>query len=173
MAQQSFAGEPYTGGGIVSKDAFRYGYYQVQAQITSNPGWHSSFWLITGNGSLPIDPTAKTEIDDFEIVSTAPTTAPTVSMGYATWNNGTNTGNVRCNGSYSPGFNAETGLHYYGFEWTEQSITYYIDGAVVCGPQSYPASSYTHNLVNIWMTSLSPYPIPRWRIIPLPSCIKI
>jgi len=149
-AHQSFAGYSWTGGGIVSKNSFRYGYYQVQAKITGNPGWHSSFWVIAGDGSTTYDPAAKTEIDDFEIDSQLP---GIVSMGYFTWNAGHNVGGQRCNNEYNPGFSTAAGYHYYGFEWTEAGITYYIDGAQVC-TQSYPASSHTHDLVNIWLTSI-------------------
>jgi beta-glucanase (GH16 family) len=150
LAKQNFGGESYTGGGVVSKDRFRYGYYQVQVQTTANPGWHTSFWVFAGNGTTTYTPTAKTEIDDFEINSDSPSS---ISMGYITWNNGSTNGGTRCNSNYQPGYSTAAGLHYYGFEWTEQSITYYLDGTQIC-TQSYPASSYTHDLVNIWMTSI-------------------
>lgn len=150
VAQQSFAGYSWSGGGIVSKQSFRYGYYQVQAEVTANPGWHSSFWVFAGNGTTTYTPTAKTEIDDFEINTDSPSS---VSMGYLEWNNGSVVGSTRCNSSYNPGFSTAAGYHYYGFEWTEASITYYIDGTQVC-TQSYPASSWTHDLVNIWLTSI-------------------
>jgi beta-glucanase (GH16 family) len=150
LAQQSFAGYNFTGGGIVSKDAFRYGYYQVQAKITANPGWHSSFWVFAGNGTTTYTPTAKTEIDDFEINTDSPSS---ISLGYITWNNGSSNGGTRCNSNYNPGFSTAAGYHYYGFEWTESGITYYLDGSQIC-TQSYPASSYTHDLVNIWLTSI-------------------
>ena len=150
LAKQTFGGESYTGGGIVSKDTFRYGYYQVQAQTTANPGWHTSFWVFAGDGTTTYTPTAKTEIDDFEINSDSPSS---ISLGYITWNNGSTDGGTRCNSNYQPGYSTAAGLHSYGFEWTEQSITYYLDGTQIC-TQSYPASSHTHDLVNIWMTSI-------------------
>lgn len=150
LAQQNFAGYSFTGGGIVSKDQFRYGYYQVEAKTTSNPGWHSSFWVFAGNGTTTYTPTAFTEIDDFEIESNSPSS---ISLGYNTWSNGTNTGGQRCNGAYNPGFSTAAGYHYYGFEWTENTINYYLDGSIICS-QSYPASTYRHDLVNIWLTSI-------------------
>ena len=150
LAQQSFAGFSWTGGGLVSKDSFRYGYYQVKAKITANPGWHTSFWVIAGDGTTTYPPAAKTEIDGFEINTDNPSS---ISMGTEEWSNGSNVGGTRCNSSYNPGFSTAAGYHYYGFEWTESGITYYIDGAAVC-TQSFPASSWTHDLVNIWLTSI-------------------
>src|SRR6185437_9084934 len=67
LAQQSFAGFSWTGGGLVSKDSVRYGYYQVKAKITANPGWHTSFWVFAGNATPTYTPAAKTDIDGFEI----------------------------------------------------------------------------------------------------------
>ena len=152
MAQQSIAGKSWTGSGIVSKDNFRYGYYQVQAKITSNPGWHVSFWLFAGDGTTTFTPTAKTEIDDFEIISDNP---KSIAMGDYFWNNGQYvSGNLRCsNNSYSPGFSTAAAFHYYGFEWTESGITFYIDGSNVCYI-NYPPTENTHDLVNIWLTTL-------------------
>lgn len=150
LAQQSFAGYSWTGGGLVSKDSFRYGYYQVKAKITANTGWHTSFWLFAGNGTTTYNTAAKTEIDDFEINTDNPSS---ISMGYIEWNNGSTVGGTRCNSNYNPGFSTAAGYHYYGIEWTESGVTYYIDGTQVC-TQSYPASSWTHDLVNIWLTSI-------------------
>ncbi len=150
VARQSFAGYSWTAGGIVSKASFRYGYYQVQVRVTANPGWHTSFWVLAGTGATTYTPTAKTEIDDFEINTEDPTS---VSMGYLKWNNGNVVGSTRCNSNYHPGFSTAAGYHYYGFEWTESGITYYIGGNQIC-TQSYPATTWTHDLVNIWLTSI-------------------
>ncbi len=87
LAQQ--AGFSWSGGGIVSKDSFRYGYHQVKAKITANPGWHTSFWVFAGNGTTTYTPTAKTEIDGFEINTDNPSS---ISMGYIEWNNGSSVG---------------------------------------------------------------------------------
>lgn len=150
LQQQSAFGKSYTGGGIVSKASFRYGYYEVQAKTTANPGWHTAFWVYAGDGRTTYVPTSSTEIDDFEINSDTPTS---VSMGKIFWTGGSPVGGTRCNNTYKPGFSTAAAFHTYGFEWTEQGITYYIDGAAVCS-QTYAPTEHTHDLVNIWLTSI-------------------
>jgi beta-glucanase (GH16 family) len=85
LRQQHFAGQEFTGGGIVSKASFRYGYFQVKAKTTTNPGWHSAFWMFAGSGATTYASGAFTEIDDFEIDSGAP---DVISMGMLDWLHG-------------------------------------------------------------------------------------
>jgi hypothetical protein len=150
LEQQSVAGKSFTGGGIVSRASFRYGYYQVQAKTTANPGWHTSFWMFAGNGATTYVKTSSTEIDDFEINSDTPNS---ISMGEIEWVNGGTTGGTRCNSNYKPGYSTAGAFHTYGLEWTEQKINYYLDGTLIC-TQAYPPTQHTHDLVNIWLTSI-------------------
>lgn len=41
----------YTGSGIISKKAFRYGYYESRFKIPDGKGWHTSFWMMFHDGS--------------------------------------------------------------------------------------------------------------------------
>jgi Glycosyl hydrolases family 16 len=150
LRRQSFGGQQFTGGGIVSKAAFRYGYFQVKAKTTTNPGWHSSFWLFAGNGSTTYAPGGLTEIDDFEIDSTHP---ETISMGRLQWSNARAIASQRCNAHFQPGYSTAAAFHAYGLEWTEQQISYYLDGAKICS-QDYPPTQYTHDPLNIWLTAI-------------------
>jgi len=152
LQQQNIGGAHFTGGGIVSKASFRYGYYEVQAKTTANPGWHTSFWIFAGSGTSTYVPTSSTEIDDFEINSDTPSS---ISMGEIEWANSATTGGTRCNSAYKPGYSTADAFHTYGLEWTEQQINYYLDDKLICS-QSYPPSKHTHDLVNIWLTSI-PY----------------
>jgi Glycosyl hydrolases family 16 len=150
LRQQHFAGQNFTGGGIISKAAFRYGYFQVKAKTTTNPGWHSSFWMFAGNGVTTYAPGALTEIDDFEIDSSAP---DVISMGMLDWSHGKAIASKRCNANYKAGWSTAAGYHTYGLEWTEEEITYYLDGSRIC-TQPYPPTQYTHDPLNIWLTAI-------------------
>ncbi len=149
--EQNFAGLKFTGGGIISKASFRYGYYQVNAQTAGDSGWHSSFWAMAGDGSTTYPMDARTEIDDFEIDGIAP---GKVSMGYLVWKDKKNLGAIRCDNAFKPGYNTAAAMHSYGFEWTEEDITYYLDGKKVCS-QLYPATEGMHDLVHIWLTVMA------------------
>jgi beta-glucanase (GH16 family) len=150
VRHQNFGGKEFTGGGIVSKAAFRYGYFVAEAKTTRNPGWHSSFWMLAGSGVTTYAPGALTEIDDFEINSSAP---DVISMGLLEWSGGKSVASTRCNTNYKPGWSTAEGFHTYGLGWTEQEIQYYIDGFRICR-QPYPPTQYTHDAVNVWLTSI-------------------
>jgi beta-glucanase (GH16 family) len=150
VRHQNFHGEQFTGGGIVSKAAFRYGYFEVEAKTTRNPGWHSSFWMLAGSGVTSFAPGALTELDDFEINSSAP---DVISMGMLEWSGGKSVGSTRCNAHYKPGWSTAEGFHTYGLEWTEQEIQYYVDGSRICR-QPYSPTQHTHDAVNVWLTSI-------------------
>jgi hypothetical protein len=56
-------GDEYTGGGVISKAAFGYGYYESRMRIMAGKGWHSSFWLMKYDGSG----STKTDAADLEL----------------------------------------------------------------------------------------------------------
>jgi hypothetical protein len=89
-----------------------------------------------------------TEIDDFEIEDPL-----VISMGTLEWQHGQNNGSTRCNRDFVPGFDTAAAYHTYGLEWTEQDITYYLDGKAIC-KQAYPPSQSPHDRLNIWLTSI-------------------
>ncbi|NUT03653.1 MAG: family 16 glycosylhydrolase [Hamadaea sp.] len=153
LKQETYGGKSFTGGGLISKQSFRYGYYETRAKINDGAGWHSSFWLMSGDGSTTLSPTARTEIDGFEIDSTSsPTALTTNHSGVHTW---------KGNGvaaSYNPGSTYNTGLdlrqwHVYGIDWAETSVKFYIDG-VLKYTAPYAPSQWTHDYTNIWLTSI-------------------
>jgi beta-glucanase (GH16 family) len=150
LRQQPFGGQDFTGGGIVSKESFRYGYFQVKAKTTTNPGWHSAFWMFAGDGATTYAPGAFTEIDDFEIDSAA---QGVISMGMLDWSQAKVVASKRCDAKYRPGWSTAAGFHTYGLEWTEQQITYYLDGSRICS-QPYPSTQYRHDPLNIWLTAI-------------------
>uniref|UniRef100_A0A0G4GY84 GH16 domain-containing protein n=1 Tax=Chromera velia CCMP2878 TaxID=1169474 RepID=A0A0G4GY84_9ALVE len=61
---------PFTAGGLVSEDSFGEGYYEVRAELTSDPGWWLSFWLSSmGDPSVFKPPEVHQEFDIFEHAS--------------------------------------------------------------------------------------------------------
>jgi hypothetical protein len=150
LLKQNFAGQAYTGGGIVSKEQFRYAYYEVQSKVTANPGWHASFWLEAGDGRTTYDPSSHTEIDAYEIDSDVPTS---ISAGLLEWSDAKSVGSTRCNAHYHPGFSTADGYHTSGVELTEHRVTYHPDESQFC-TQSSPPTDHPHDLVNIWLTTI-------------------
>ncbi|SEF13699.1 family 16 glycosylhydrolase [Jiangella alba] len=132
----------FTGGGLISKDRPRYGYYEVRARTNVGSGWHSAFW------SAQVGATGLfTEIDGFEIDSHVP--------GYArhnviAWNHG---GHLT-SGIDELGFDSSAGWHVYGYEWREDEVRFFVDGVQVWSTP-YAPSTYAHNFLNVWLTTIA------------------
>ena len=45
----------YTAGGLISKQAFRYGYYEARIRMPKGRGWHTSFWLMQNGTKAGIE----------------------------------------------------------------------------------------------------------------------
>jgi len=45
LKQEAARGKNHTGGGIISKSNFVYGYYEARFKVPATLGWHTSFWM--------------------------------------------------------------------------------------------------------------------------------
>jgi len=150
----------YTGGGLVSKQRFRYGYYETSIKINSTPGWHSSFWLQEGDGSNTFTTDRRTEIDVFEINSAS---LKTLQHNLIMWYPPFPSQPEITTGQYlypglAPGSDFSTAYHSYGVDWEENLVTFYIDGVEVTQsptPIAYAPSADTHDPINIWLTDVA------------------
>ncbi|MDB5708545.1 MAG: hypothetical protein JWL96_615 [Sphingomonas bacterium] len=154
MKQQAVSGKQYTGAGIVSKQQFGYGYFEVRARNTTNTGWHNSFWMMAGDGSDTFAAGRYLEIDQAEIDTADQTHIPS---GLQIWNgqagSGANIGGPRC-ATYAPGVNLTAAYHTYGADWREGAIDFYLDGVKYC-TVAYSTTTYRQDPVNIWLTAIA------------------
>jgi beta-glucanase (GH16 family) len=150
LKQETDRGKSFTGGGLVSKQQLRYGYYETRAKINEGAGWHTAFWLQCGDGSTTYPACQRTEIDGFEIDSHLPTS---LRHNIITWNGSGNGGGFGATtGTYNIGFDLRQ-WHTYGIDWSETSVKYYVDG-VLKATQNYTPSNWTHDYTSIWLTSI-------------------
>lgn len=127
---------PYSGAEFRSKDFYGYGYYEVEMKPIKNDGVVSSFFTYTG----PSDGNPWDEID-IEFLGKDTTI---VQFNYFTDGKG-NHEHV-----YSLGFDAAEEFHIYGFEWKEDSITWYVDGeAVYTATENIPKTE-SKIMMNVW-----------------------
>jgi beta-glucanase (GH16 family) len=160
----------YTGGGLMSVATFRFGYFQVTAKTppSSSSGWHTSFWIDGGFAKSeswnPVSLTKYTEIDGFQIDSSAPTKTESDWIGWTTTTSGTsypcpnsNAGDSYYNVLYNASgvaIDTSAASHVYGIEWTEDAINYFVDGYKFCS-QKYLPSQYAASPVNLLLTSVA------------------
>ena len=154
MRKQDDRGKQYTGGGVISKQAFHYGYFEARAKLFGGAGWHASIWaMAVTDGSTTYPPNIRTEIDGLEFDSD---TTWKGRMGLIIWQGPSHSQNRSCTagvGRGPLGVDATTGFHTYGFEYTEQKIKYYLDGDLRC-VFDYPPSEGEHDNINLWLTAI-------------------
>ena len=129
-------GIPYSGGEFRSKDFYGYGLYEVSMKAIKNDGVVSSFFTYTG----PSDNNPWDEID-VEILGKDTTQ---VQFNYFTDGKG---GHEYL---HELGFDSSEDFHIYGFEWKEDSITWYVDGEAVHTAEKRLPSTPGKIMMNAW-----------------------
>lgn len=127
---------PYSGAEFRSREFFGYGMYEVVMKPIKNDGVVSSFFTYTG----PSDDNPWDEID-IEFLGKDTTT---VQFNYYT--NGAG-GHEHI---YELGFDASEEFHTYGFDWQQDSITWYVDGEAVYTADKDIPSTPGKIMMNVW-----------------------
>ncbi|MCX6628930.1 MAG: glycoside hydrolase family 16 protein [Candidatus Solibacter sp.] len=147
LKKEKAADKEYTGAGVISKQSFRYGYYETRFRIDAGKGWHSSFWMMGHDGSGSTGTAApELELDCIENDSIDLT-----SYGVNThkWQ-----GQHTSHGGKRIATPPLSDFHIYGAEYTPQEVKYYFDGQVV---QTVDISKLPQGDVHIWLTSIASY----------------
>jgi len=128
----------YTGGGVISKPLFGYGYYEVRAKLYGeSKGLHSSFWSMGADGNR----NQVLEIDGFEVDSVN----PDLLLLNGHW--------------YVPSHERAFGLEYrqdttewfvMGYEWLPGRVNFYVNNQLV---YSVPYD-WLYAPQHLWLTAL-------------------
>ncbi len=146
----------YRGGGIVSKKAFGYGYYETSAKlINDNGGWHPSFWTQIWDGQFakPAYNANFTEVDLFEGYS-----GTSSNGGYLTWVSSTGSDSQLYSSSRAS-FSGDqySAYHTYGVDYEATGMSFYFDGTLVKTLTYSSGSSTPYNSpMSMWL-SVIPY----------------
>lgn len=147
VKKEKAGGKEYTGAGVISKQAFKYGYYEAKFKVPPGAGWHTSFWMMRHDGKGGTDPKeARQELDVCENDSVKLT-----SYGVNThkWSPPPHTGfghkNVK-----TPDLSAD--FHVWGCEFTPETVKYFFDGKEV---QTVDATKFPHGDLQIWLTTIA------------------
>lgn len=147
LKKEDFKGMKYTGGGVISKRNFKYGYYEISAKLCGTTGGHSIFDLSNYAEKSKFN-TAETEIDGFEVDGIKPNNIKhSVALidpslpGFASK-------------VYDVGFDTSKGFHKYGIEWTENQVIYYVDG-VKKYTADYAKWYHQQGSENIWLSCIA------------------
>jgi beta-glucanase (GH16 family) len=156
LKQEDFAGKQFTGGGVISKKQLRYGYYETRARINDGAGWHTSFWLMAGDGSTTFPPEQRTEVDGFETDSVNPTKTSHNVHGWE--GSGVHGPVVYGSGTYDTGLDLRQ-WHTYGIDWSESGVKFYVDGSLKY-TAPYTPGQWMHDYTSVWLTSIATGSLP-------------
>ena len=147
LKKESAGGKQYTGAGVISRTAFRHGYYEARFKIVASAGWHTAFWLMKHDGSGSTDSQdALQGLDIVENNSIDPETYMVTVQKY----------NPQPPAVYSyvtissPDLSAA--FHVFGCEFTPEIVKFFLDGKLV---HSRDARSFAHGDQNIWLSSIA------------------
>ena len=148
LKQEDSQGKHYTGGGIISKAAFQYGYYEARFKVPSGAGWHTSFWAQKQDGSGGTNPrAARQEIDFCEQDSVKLTD---YSAGMIDWSGpkkGANFGR-----KHVPTPDLSRDFHVWGCEFTATQVRFFFDGKLT---HETDARQFAHGGQHVWLTSIA------------------
>ena len=165
LRKQDAGGMEYTGGGIISKEYFRYGYYEARIKMPSGEGWHTSFWMMDSQHEE--SDTSQLELDPLENDSVDLTR---YSTDLHQWRS--DLGHFKRFTYVHPDASLDE-FHVYGVEFTPDGARYYFNGELVDTKTSifqrfmteeeaggrHPLvrdfSEFEHNDMNIWFTSIA------------------
>lgn len=149
LKKQDVGKSHYTGGGIISKKEFSYGYYECRFKIPPGRGWHTSFWTMQHDGSGGTGPHgADQEIDICEQDSGS---QKKYSAGVIAWGNkGAGHGRKYLHEDED----LSEDFHVWGAEFTPTVVRFYFDGKMT---HETDATKFKQGPQNIWLTSIA-YP---------------
>ena len=150
LKKESAQGKNYTGAGVISKQTFKYGYYEARFKVPPGAGWHTSFWTMRSDGAGGTAPgAAKQEIDICEQDSVKLTG---YSAGVIDWSprmlHQEQVGHGRTN-LRTPDLSAD--FHTWGCEFTPAEVKFFFDGKLT---HQTDAAGFAHGDQNIWLTSI-------------------
>jgi beta-glucanase (GH16 family) len=147
VKKEKSGGKEYTGAGVISKQTFKYGYYEARFKVPPGAGWHTSFWMMKydGKGGTGTDAT-HLELDVCENDSIHPNG---YDVNLHRWNPMPHStfGTKRV---MTPDLSAD--FHVWGCEFTPETVKYLFDREVV---QTIDATKLPHGENNIWLTSIA------------------
>jgi hypothetical protein len=151
LKKQTVGSYSYTGAGVISKPAFKYGYYETRMRTPPGRGWHTSFWMQKHDGSGGTGTSVAT--NEFDCIENDSINSRQYGVNIHKWNPsphvtyGSKTITLPTN---APSLTAD--FHIYGCEYTPATVKYFLDGALV---QTVDATQFPQGDVNIWLTSIA------------------
>jgi len=147
LKKEASGGKNYTGAGIISLQAFKYGYFEARMKMPAKAGWHTSFWLQKHDGSGTTDSQDALQGLDVGQNDSIDSLTYTVTLNKYNPEPPANFGYQRL---AAPDLSAD--FHVFGCEFTPEAARFYLDGKLM---HTVSASAIQHGEQNLWVTSIA------------------
>lgn len=143
----------YTGGGVISKREFLYGYYEARFKLPATRGWHTSFWMSstgTDEKHVRIGGAGPHELDVCEHES-----YKRDEYKRSLWMRKPKAGSdLKPIGTWKAIHTPDltTDFHTWGCEFTPTTLRYFFDGKEI---EHWDISNYEHGKQRILLTSIA------------------
>jgi beta-glucanase (GH16 family) len=145
LLKEKTANKEYTGGGVISRQSFRYGYYEASFKVVTGWGWHSSFWLMNYNNKNTQGDKTTLELDVIENYSVDLSSYTVNSIRWSPPHRDFGWKRVK-----SPDLSKD--FHTFGCEYQPDVVRYFLDGKLV---QTVDTTGMPQGNMNIWLTSIA------------------
>jgi beta-glucanase (GH16 family) len=139
--------EAHTGGGIISKRQFEFGYFEARFKVPPGSGWHTSFWTAP-NWNVPADQRPTVRVAENDICEQDSVKTTSYSAGVIAWGNrGKGVGRKSV---ATPDLSAD--FHVWGCEFTPTRVRYFFDGKLT---HEADMTKVKTGPASIWLTSIA------------------
>jgi beta-glucanase (GH16 family) len=145
--KEAVDGLKYTCGGIISKQTFKYGYYEARFKVPAGAGWHTSFWMMKYEGQ-PGTPKSDV-VQELDVCENDSVNLNRYSVNVHRWlpkphkvfdTKGVNT------------LDLSVDFHVWGCDFTPEAVKFYFEGRLV---QTVDGKKCPHGVQNIWLTTIA------------------
>lgn len=156
LRKEETGGMHYTGGGVISRKAFRYGYYEARLKIPPGAGWHTSFWMMLHNGKGGTG--ANSACQELDVIENDSVNRNRYGVNIHKWKGM----HVPFGGKAIKTPDLAADFHVYGCEFTPSIVNYYFDGQLVQSVNVTKAVmkgnipiDFEHGPQHVWLTSIA------------------
>ena len=158
----------YTAGGVISRQTFRYGYFEARFRCPKSAGWHTSFWTMaydhTGGTNTGLDFAQKVadgsgavKAQEIDICEQDSVNNRYYTAGVIDWSGKSGKKSVDFGRKHFfapdailPDFSAD--FHVWGCEFTPTEVKFYLDGKLT---HQTDATQFPHGDQNVWLTCVA------------------
>jgi beta-glucanase (GH16 family) len=146
----------YTGAGVISKEAFRYGYYEARMKVPPGAGWHTSFWMMLHNGTGGTAPNVACQ--ELDVIENDSIHKKSYGVNIHKWKGE----HIAFGGKSVKTPDLSADFHVFGCEFTPTTVKYFFDGELVqlvdvthAVKKGGAPVDFEHGDQHVWLTTIS------------------